>query len=368
MPSASASARGRDRSSVARRRGAAPVVRVREGAVQVSEVQRARVLNSAAAVVFEVGYPKMSVSRVTRRARVSRRTFYDLFADREDCFLAVSDDALARVSECVLGAYEGERGVWRERVRAALSALLACFDEEPRIGSLLVVSALGAGPRILERRAEVLGRVSAALQRDGSSAAGARKVPPLTGEGVLGAVLGLIHTRLSSRREAGRMVELLNPSMAMIVLPFLGSAAAARELERPLPRVARSSAARARAQKGSSSSSSSPVSDPLADLSMRVTYRTLRVLSAVGGGPGASNRVVGERAGIYDQGQISKLMARLERLGLIENTTANDHQPTGEPNAWRLTPRGEDVERAMRVPVGKDRPHVDAERGEGERR
>ncbi len=78
---------------------------------------------------------------------------------------------------------------------------------------------------------------------------------------------------------------------------------------------------------------------------MRLTYRTLRVLSAIASQPGASNRQVGETAGVHDQGQISKLLARLERLGLIQN--AGQGQPRGEPNAWGLTARGFEVQAAL---------------------
>ena len=81
---------------------------------------------------------------------------------------------------------------------------------------------------------------------------------------------------------------------------------------------------------------------------MRITYRTLRVLSAIGEHPGMSNRGVADLSGIADQGQMSKLLTRLEGLGLIENTTMTDHdrgahQRAGEPNAWRLTSKGEHV-------------------------
>jgi DNA-binding MarR family transcriptional regulator len=74
---------------------------------------------------------------------------------------------------------------------------------------------------------------------------------------------------------------------------------------------------------------------------MRLTYRTARVLETLAVSPGASNRRVGELAGVPDQGQISKLLARLERLGLIENTS--DGHSKGEPNAWRLSALGERV-------------------------
>jgi AcrR family transcriptional regulator len=297
-------------------------------------------LSAAVRVVSEHGYQKMSVARVAGGARVSRRTFYDVFEDREDCFLAIFEDALGRASEHVSGVYEGPGAGgdgWCERVRGALRELLVFFDEEPRTASLLVVDALAAGPRVLERRAQVLKGLSARLHEDGVRAGNASKVAPLTGEGVVGAVFSVIHTRISQKDPAATL-ELLNPLMGMIVLPYLGQAVAQRELERPAPKGARPGKSGARA-----SNRGSTGSDPLEGLPMRITYRTLRVLGAIAEYPGASNRTVGEAADTYDQGQISKLLARLEKLGLIQNTSGNDHKPTGEPNAWRLTSLGERV-------------------------
>jgi AcrR family transcriptional regulator len=325
----------------------------REGSAGVSEVQRARMLSAAVRVVSEFGYQKMSVARVAGGARVSRRTFYDVFEDREDCFLAIFEDALERAGERVSGAYgspSADRGEWCGRVRAALRELLVFFEEEPRAASLLVVDALGAGQRILERRAEVLKGLSARLHRDGSRAGNASKVAPLTGEGVVGAVLSVIHTRISQKDPAATR-GLLNPLMGMIVLPYLGQAAAQAELERLAPKGARPAKSGTR-----SSNRGSAGGDPLEGLPMRITYRTLRVLGAIADHPGASNRTVGDAADTFDQGQISKLLARLEKLGLIENTSGNDHRPTGEPNAWRLTVRGEEIERALRIAPGARKP------------
>lgn len=84
---------------------------------------------------------------------------------------------------------------------------------------------------------------------------------------------------------------------------------------------------------------------------MRLTYRTLRVLAAIAAQPGASNREVAEHADIADQGQMSRLLARLQKLGLIENT--GQGQPQGEPNAWTLTAKGTEVEQAIRVQAGR---------------
>jgi DNA-binding PadR family transcriptional regulator len=96
---------------------------------------------------------------------------------------------------------------------------------------------------------------------------------------------------------------------------------------------------------------------------MRLTYRTVRVLEAVaelgGRGSNPSNRMAGDHAGIPDQGQISKLLARLERLGLLENT--GKHRPKGEANEWRLTSKGVQVTQTIRTHAGT--PHGGGQAG-----
>ena len=66
-------------------------------------------------------------------------------------------------------------------------------------------------------------------------------------------------------------------------------------------------------------------------------------LSAQGSDP--NNREVSDAAGVSDQGQISKLLARLEGHGLLQNTGGHTQ---GIPRAWRLTPRGEEIVRVGR--------------------
>ncbi len=322
---------------VARSKPVAAVVKPRVGAAQVTEVQRARMLAAAVQVVGELGYDKMSVARVTARAGVSRRTFYDLFDDREECFLAAFVEAVARARVLACEAAVGERE-WRGRVRAGLGALLAFFESEPLTGRVVVVDALKAGPAVLEGRTRLVEELIGVVEGGSAQVRGGREVAPLTAEGVVGAVLAVVHARLSGRDEDA-LSELTNPLMAMIVLPYLGVAAAERELLRPLP-------TRWRARK-------KPAGDPLGGLDMRLTYRTLRVLAAVAASPGASNRAVAEWAEVSDQGQISKLLARLEHLGLVRNTGVGHVK--GEPNAWELTVRGREVEQALHAGSGEER-------------
>jgi AcrR family transcriptional regulator len=324
-------------------------------------------LAAAAQVVAERGYGGMSVARVTAHAGVSRRTFYELFDDREDCFLALLDDALAhatliaRNAVAQVPAAPGRAG-WRERIRTGLHALLRFADEESGLGSLLIADALGGGPRVLERRARALDTLNAIVDEGRSHTRAGHDPPPLTAEGVIGAVLSVIHARLPartplppaangstrSRRRAQSLTELLNPLMGMIVLPYLGQSAATEELARSAPASdhghAGSRARGAGARPATPAMSARPA-DPLAGLDMRLTHRTLLVLTAIAAAPGASNREVADAAGIHDQGQISKLLNRLERIGLIHNT--GQGQPRGEPNAWTLTSRGHEVEAAL---------------------
>jgi AcrR family transcriptional regulator/DNA-binding MarR family transcriptional regulator len=310
----------------------------RRGDVLVSQTQRARMLMSAAQVIAEHGYGEMSVSRITTGAGVSRRTFYDLFEDREDCFLAAFDDAVAQARE-VMRAGSEDQGFWRERVRGALLALLVLLDSEPAMRSLLVLDALKGGPRVQERRVEVLAELGAVLHKTGSRAKNAKQLSPITAEGVIGAVLTVIHTRSLAKRPDS-MIELLNPLMGVIVLPYLGAGAAEREQAYPPPTVRR--------PRVSWSARGGRTRDPLVGLPMRITHRTLLALAAIAANPGASNRQIATEAGVADQGQISKLLGRLERLELVLNTS--EGQPSGEPNSWQLTARGAEVQRAVAAP------------------
>ncbi len=305
----------------------------------VAEIQRARMIAALVEVAREQGAGGVTVANIVARSGVSRRTFYELFEDREDCFLAAFDLAVQGAVRRVLPAY-GARGTWRERVRAGLGALLEYLDDEPGMGALCVVDTLGAGPVALERRTQVVRALIDAVHEGRNEAKGAAKPTRLTAEGVVGAVLAVLHARLAVGEapvngSAQPMVGLLGPLMGMIVLPYQGQAAATRETARPTPRRRRVTA---------------PQGDPLRELDMRLTYRTVQALLAIaalgGRGSGPSNRQVAEAAGVADPGQISKLLARLEHIGLIENS--GGPPLSGEPNVWRLTAKGREIEGAIR--------------------
>lgn len=310
---------------------AAVTVRNGYGPERMIELQRARILAAMVETCVERGTGNVTVAHVVERAGVSRRTFYEIFDDREDCLLAALDEAIALASRYVLEAYD-RRADWVARMRAALVALLEFLDAERGSGWLLIVGSLGAGVAALESRRGVLAQVALAVDEGRAETKNGGGLPPLTGEGVVGGVISVLHSRLLES-EPGRLVELAGPLMGMIALPYLGASEARRELARPAPKDA------ARGNRASSGAGT------LMRLEMRLTYRTVRVLMAIAEHPGSSNKVVADASGVMDQGQMSKLLARLAQLNLITNAGLG---PTrGEPNAWTLTDKGWQVQGAI---------------------
>jgi AcrR family transcriptional regulator len=274
----------------------------------------------------------VSVADVIARAGVSRTAFREHFADREACLLATFDLGVERMGARMAAAYRAQPR-WLDAIKAALASFLGFLDEQPALGAVCVLYAMSGGPEVLRRRAEVLGQLAAVVDRGRMHVPASRQQPPpIIAEGVVGAVIAVVQNHLLLV-ESPPMMELFGPLVSMIVLPYLGPAVARRELVRPLPTIAARDAA-------------SPGGGRKRELvrsatGPRITYRTARVLGAIGEYPGASNREVGERAGIVDQGQISKLLTRLAAHGLIAKT-GHSH-PRGAPNSWQLTERGQAV-------------------------
>jgi AcrR family transcriptional regulator len=277
------------------------------------------------------GSGPVAVTDVIARAGLSRAAFYERFADREACLLAVFDLGVERAGARMAEAYEAQSR-WRDGIRAGLAAFLGFLEDEPALGRLCVLDAIGAGEQVLERRAHVLALLAQVVDqgRDGRPAPMAESAIVIA-EGSLGAVLSVIQNRLLI--DDGRpLMDLFGALASMIVLPYLGPAAAHREIVRSPPRVWR----------GAEPACRRPAAVAGASPGVRVTYRTARVLTAIADYPGASNREIAERAGIVDPGQVSKLLARLASAELIANM--GERSSRGAPNSWRLTPSGERVQ------------------------
>jgi AcrR family transcriptional regulator len=356
MPPRAGIATGGGAARVRAPRGGMPVRRTARGrselhAEQLVEIQRTRLLHAAVKAVEELGYTEATVGHITARARVSRRTFYELFANREACLTAMLEGIVARIAaevETATGRAADAAGLagllWHERVRTGLWAILSFLDREPALARVCVVESARGGPAVLARREEILAGLAAVVDKGRRESARGAERTELTAEGLVGAAHAIVYTRLL-RGDRRPVAGLLGELVGMIVLPYLGPTVARREQRRPAP-GAPSPATAGPAVAG----------DPLEGVAMRLTYRTARVLESVaelsgsaagpdGDGAGPSNREVAEQAGITDAGQVSKLLRRLQRLGLLANS--GDGHARGEPNAWALTPRGERVTQSI---------------------
>jgi AcrR family transcriptional regulator/DNA-binding MarR family transcriptional regulator len=308
----------------------------RQGA-HVIEMQRRRLLGAVVELACDGGVQALSIAIICARAGVSRRTFYDLFEDRDDCLQAAFEDAVDTARDVVAQAAVGDKhdqGMpgakkahgWAESVRAGLSTLLSLLDQEPGLARLLIVDGSGFGPKALKVRGRALAQAARLIDQGRAEARAGREPPPLTAEGTVGAVLSVIHTRLL-QHDPHPLTQLTGSLMALIVNPYLGPAAARRELDK--------------------ATTVEPIhvrrlpADPFKDLPIRLTYRTARVLTSIAQSPGSSSKQVADASGIADPGQISRLLTRLRRNGLIQDTGIGPAK--GMARAWSLTERGEGI-------------------------
>jgi hypothetical protein len=268
------------------------------------------------------------VERILARANVYTDTFHRFFADRDSCFDEAFQLAVVLAAERVSVAYDPEMS-GTDGHRSGLLDLLVFFDEHPQFARLCIVEAPKAGERTRARRREIQVTLAAAV--DKLRTGRLRGPQSTTGERVVGAVFEVVHDHLIAEKPEP-LTGLVNPLMSIIVLPYLGAEAANRELSRSAPPV------RLRSPRAV---------DPADRAGIPATYRTLRVLAAIDAEPGICNRQVAAAAGIKDPGQASRLLARLERIGLIQN--AGRARTAGQPNSWTLTVEGRRFHRSART-------------------
>jgi AcrR family transcriptional regulator len=121
----------------------------------VHEVQRGRLLDALAEVIAEEGYLDTTVHKILKRAKISRRTFYEIFTDKEDCFLAAYQEAADHVivlvqRACRLG------GTPEIRIENSLRAMLEFAEREPQVARMCIVEVMAAGEKARNRRAKTM--------------------------------------------------------------------------------------------------------------------------------------------------------------------------------------------------------------------
>ncbi len=138
---------------------------------EVRSDQRERLQTALIELIAERGYQAVRILDLTKLARVSRPTFYSLYADKEELFLAAYDEIAKRTANTIMAAY-GTQGSPGERLRTAMRAFAGLAAAEPEAVSLMVLGAFGAGPKALERRNRTLEALEQSISSSRSAAGG----------------------------------------------------------------------------------------------------------------------------------------------------------------------------------------------------
>jgi AcrR family transcriptional regulator len=177
-------------------------------------LQRERLLRAAAAEFAQSGYAGASSESISRRAGMSKATFYEHFDNKEDCIIALFEHAASVLFEEMADAARRSRDP-AERMRAGTRAFLTSLAEHPEFAQTLLVEIIGAGPRAAARRDQILQGFAEVLDAENAAAAqrglGARFASPHDSFAIVGAITELV----------SRQVRLAEPPDVLELAPVI---------------------------------------------------------------------------------------------------------------------------------------------------
>jgi AcrR family transcriptional regulator len=180
--------------------------------------QRHRIVYAVTDLVYESGYPAVTITQIVDRANVSLTTFYDHFAGKEEAFLAALADAQQRLLEATLDAYLGADD-WVTALSAAARAFLGYLATEPTTAHLGGIDALATGPAAFELRSRGLAAFIALL---GEGYRLYPDTPPVAAEAIAATIDALLFDQLR-RGGAGSVYGLMATGGFIVFAPFVGS-------------------------------------------------------------------------------------------------------------------------------------------------
>jgi AcrR family transcriptional regulator len=189
--------------------------------------QRERLIAGLAEAVAENGYAGTTIAHITRHAAVSRRTFYEHFGSKDECFVAAYDTVMEELRERVAEAFEQEEE-WPQAVKAGIAAMLAFLTAEPNLARLSMVEALVAGPVVVERYDAAIQSLVPYFEagRDGRSTEVLSRLSATTEEALVGGMVSLVSRRIFAGKTA-ELESLLPDLVEFTLTPYLGSGEAA---------------------------------------------------------------------------------------------------------------------------------------------
>jgi AcrR family transcriptional regulator len=196
------------------------------GKDSVKRAQRQRILRAAGVLVAEHGYPAVNVNEIIKEAHVGYKTFYEIFANKEEVFLELFESVIGTLGERIDAALAAEPGAsWPQQVTLALHAFFEVLLEDPLIARATIFEAPSVGPVIIERYQQALKELVPLLKLGRQDLEDER---PETLEDTLTAgVLWSAYQRLLLGKNSG-LESLLPEAVEFVLRPYLGESEAAR--------------------------------------------------------------------------------------------------------------------------------------------
>ncbi len=192
----------------------------------VAHNQRARLIAATVEVVAEKGYGETTVADILERSGVSRKTFYDLYTNKEDCFLAAYDRLVDTLADNVADAFASE-AAWPERIRRGLQAMLELLADRPESARVGLVEVLAAGPRALERYDHAVRRFVPLFEQGRGESPYGGQLPPNISEAVVGGIAQVLYLRVLAG-DTSTLPDALDELLYFALVPYLGHNGATR--------------------------------------------------------------------------------------------------------------------------------------------
>ncbi len=187
------------------------------------EAQKQRLFDAAAIVFSRLGYAEASAEAISRQAAMSKATFYEHFANKEDCLVALFEYASEIVLGVLVEASRGAGGDFPDRHRAGLRAILDIADANPSMAQAILVETVGAGPRVAELRDRALNRVAHVMYEETVRAAERDGGPAFASPDEAFAIVGATFELVSRQLRTGQPESLfcLEPLVERLILGLL---------------------------------------------------------------------------------------------------------------------------------------------------
>ncbi|HEV7493068.1 hypothetical protein [Baekduia sp.] len=286
--------------------------------------QRDRLVAAMGELTAELGLTAVGVHHVCQRAGVSRRTFYDLYADRDACVVDMHEEAFGRLLVHLAEAVADAGAHWEDRAVALTQALLGAWDADRVLAQLCLVSSVSGHAEAMELRRTAMAQIAGLLADPPRQ--------PMVEASVLACAItgiwGLAFAQLTEKPDAS-IADLAGVAIYLLLAPFAGR---------------RHAAARAAGRGGTVAYVTRWTPTVVGgdeDRGLLVTELTSQTLRYLNGHPGAANIDIARAIDVRHESQMSRHLGRLERAGMVSR------RKEGRTNAWMLTARGEEAARTL---------------------